>query len=129
MHLCVYDLKTIEKTLNLAQAANTYDAATAIGDVLITGCTIYCTVSGTLFTSVSIQTNAGVPLVLMTAAEGALVNIILGSHPVAACQLWVAPWTLRSGQKIQFTMIGATGLGELRLIVLYRPISVGGVLV
>lgn len=119
--------RPLKKALNLAQVAATYDAMTAAaaGDVSIHGINIRCTASGTTFTSVSIQTDDAVPRVLMTAAEGAVANIIAGSDPVAAYQLWLSPWVLGAGKKIQFTIIGATGTGTLELTALWRPLAGG----
>ena len=129
MHPCVYDSKLTEKTLDLSQVAPaTYDAATAVGDVLIKGIALYCSVAGGGdLTSVSIQTNSTTPLILLTAAEGAVANLLAQSHPNAACNLFIGPWTLRSGQKIQYSLIaaGAAHTGTLKLVINYRPISVG----
>jgi hypothetical protein len=117
-----------EKTLALAQVAGTYDAATSVGDVLIEGAAVYCTVVGATFNYVSIQTNQAQPRVLMTSTEGAVANLVADSHPNASCQLDVGPWTVRSGQKIQYTINGATGTGELRLILKYRSISANAII-
>jgi hypothetical protein len=130
MNLCVYDFKVTEKVLNLAQATATYDAAIAVGDVLITGYTFYVsTAAGGGFTSVAVQTNQTTALVMMTAAEGAAANLLAQSHPAVANDKTYKPWTLKSGQKIQYAIIAGGGpTGEMRLILNYRPISAGATL-
>ena len=130
MHPCVDSIKPFEFTLNLAQVANTYDACVASnGDVMILGANLYVVTAGTIFTSVSVQTNQTNFLTLMTAGEGALANILAQAHPVCAAQAWIAPWTLRNGQKIQYTMVGALGTGSMRLFGYFIPITPGAVLV
>jgi len=133
MQHCGYNQRVTEKTLDLSQAAapTTYDAATAAGDVLITGVTVYCSVAGGGdLTSVSIQTDATTSLVLMTAGEGIAANLLAQSHPTCASQAWISPWTLRSGQKIQYTITaaGAAHTGTIKLVLLYKPITNGATL-
>ena len=131
MHNCVFNLGlgVTEKTLDLSQVAPaTYDAATAVGDVLVVGMALYVsTVGGGDLTSVSIQTDATTPIVLLTAAEGAVANLLAQCHPLAQFQLFPSRWTLRSGQKIRYSLIasGAAHTGALKLIIEYRPISAG----
>jgi len=118
----------IRKTfvLNLAQAAATYDITTAVGgDVVLNPelCAWYVDTSGTLFTSVSVQTNTANPTVLLTAVEGALANILIGKNLQPA---WRQPSIIRSGGKLQFTMIGLTGVGQITLMLSFKPLSSAG---
>jgi hypothetical protein len=123
---------TKDTTLNLAQAAASYDALTASGDVLITGVTFYVAVAGGGdLTSVAVQTNQTTALVLMTAAEGAVANLLAQSHPAVATDKTYKPWTLQTGQKIQYTLVvaGAGPTGSMKIVVQYQPISSGAALV
>ncbi|MFA5135464.1 MAG: hypothetical protein WC505_06800 [Patescibacteria group bacterium] len=126
-------LRNKEVTLDLTQAAapTTYDALTATGDVMIMGINAYVqTAGGGDLTSVSIQTNQTTPLVLLTAGQGAVANLLAQSHPTSTMQTLVAPWTLRSGQKVQYTLTAAGGAhtGSMRLFCSYMPISPGATL-
>ena len=58
-----------ERTVNIAQAANTYDITTATGDVMIERFYVYVATAGATMTSVSIQTNDTTPFVLLSAVE------------------------------------------------------------
>ncbi len=129
MHLCTNREQLVEKTLDLSVASPaTYDVVTAQGDIVVYWANFYCTVVGATWTSVSVQTDQAVPVVFLTATEGAVANIVAGSHPVAACTLWASPVTLRSGQKIQYSMIGAQGTGTLKMFFMWQPLSNGAVL-
>lgn len=111
-------------TLNLAQAAGTYDACTAFGDVLIdpTWISIYVATAGATFTSVSIQTNQTNATTILTAGEGAVANLT-----AQRCVPHALPTSqgilLKSGQKIQFTLTGATGTGSLQIAIPFYPLS------
>jgi len=115
-----------EWTLNLAQAAATYDVTTATGDLYIDNFTIYVATAGATFTSVAIQTNDTNIFAFLTALEGAVANITEGKTLVSAST--GKPTRLTSGKKIQFTMVGTTGTGSLRLVVKYMPITAGAAL-
>jgi len=133
MHFCTYPERFVEFSLDLTQGAvtATYTACTASGDVMILGANYYQVVAGGGdLVSLDIATDAGTPLVLMTPAEGAVANLLVGSHPVSAMQLWVAPWTLRSTQHILYalTVGGAAHTGSGKLLVRYAAISAGAVL-
>lgn len=116
--------KLIEKTINEAQAAGTYDVLTAVGDVEIIRYVLFQNTAGATFTSMSIQTNDTTPLVLMSDVEGALANLTAQKNMDVA-RPNDAPFTLRSGKKIQHTMVGSTGTGEMKALFIWRPISVG----
>jgi hypothetical protein len=132
-HPCVYPERFVEFSLDLTQGAvtATYTACTASGDIMILGCNYYEVVAGGGdLVSLDIATDAGTPLILMSAAEGAVANLLIGSHPTSAMQAWVAPWTLRSTQHILYTLTvgGAAHLGSGKLIVRWAPLSAGAVL-
>lgn len=112
--------------LNLAQAAATYDIATATGGDVI--CfpewfAWYVDIAGATFTSVSVQTNTASPTILMTSTEGAVANIKVGINISPA---WRQPFILRSGGKIQFTMVGPTGTGQITLCTAFQPLTSNG---
>jgi hypothetical protein len=134
MHLCTYPERFVEFNLDFTQGAATatYTAATASGDIMILGCNCYVVApGGGDLLSLDIATDAGTPLVLMTIGEGAVANLLIGSHPVSAMQAWIAPWTLRSTQRIRYTLTtgGAAHTGSGKLIVRWAPISAGGQLI
>ena len=113
-------------TLNLGQAANTYDISTATGGDVICAPSLfswYVDTSGTLFTSVSVQTDTANPTVILTAAEGALANIKIGINLKPA---WQQPFIIRSGGKLRFTMIGTTGVGQITLCTAFQPLTANG---
>lgn len=116
-------------TANLAQAAGTYDLATASGDMVINlaDIAVYVATAGATFTSVSIQTNQTNATTIMSSGEGAVANLTAQKNVVraiAGCQSIV----LKSGQKIQFTIAGSTGTGSLNVAIPYMPLSAGAVL-
>lgn len=116
-----------EFTANLAQAAATYDLCTASGDLFIFKMGIYVATVGATFTSVAIQSNQTTAFVILNAADGAVANVqAQRSMPTTWTQ--ASPWSLRSGQKIQFTLVGATGTGSLRVQVQYLPLTGGALL-
>lgn len=116
----------LEKTINLAQAAASYDILLAAGDILIEDYNMYVSTVGATFTSVSIQTNDTVPFNLLTAGEGTAAAVTAGNQMLSAYVR--RAFRLSTGKKVQFTLIGATGTGEIKLTVRYRPISVGATL-
>jgi hypothetical protein len=132
MQFCLYKDRFVEFNLDFTQAAGaSYDACTASGDVMVLGCNVYVEIpGGGDLTSISVQSTATTPMVLLTAGEGITANLLAQSHPAAACQAWIAPWTLRSGHKIQYTITaaGAAHTGSGKLIVHWAPISAGAVL-
>ncbi len=111
-------------TLNLAQAAATYDLATcnALGGVHIISIDFYCTVVGATFTSVSCQTNDTTAVEFMSAVEGGVANITAGKN----VKNYTTQSYLHTSKKIQYTIVGATGTGTIIAIVRYQP-SVAGV--
>jgi hypothetical protein len=116
----------LEKTVNLAQAAAAYDLFTATGDIYVEDINLYCTVVGATFTSVAIATNDTVPIVIMTAAEGALANIVAGTNFQPATK--GKTFRLKSGNKVRYTIVGSTGTGTIIATCKYRTISAGATL-
>lgn len=112
-------------TANLAQAAGTYDLATATGgDVIVDWVIVYVATGGATFTSVSIQTNDTTPVSVLSAAEGAIANVTVGKN----LKVFSTPMFVASTKKLQYTIVGVTGTGTLTVAVMSRPI-VAGVLV
>lgn len=113
-------------TVNLAQAAGTYDLCTASGgDVLIDlyNLGLFCTVAGATFTSVAIQTNDTTPAVILTSTEGGVANITAGKNITRAVTFNAI--VLTSGKKIQYTIVGTTGTGTMKAGISFCPL-VGG---
>lgn len=114
-------------TLNLAQAAASYDLCTATGgDVLIWGMGLFCTVAGATWTSVTVQTDDTTNFVFVDATQGARANFTAGKN-VAITWPQVQKPLLRSGQKIRYTIAGSTGTGTARAQFLYYSLN-GGLL-
>lgn len=116
-------------TANLAQAAGTYDLCTATGgDVSIDmyNISLYVVTAGATFTSVSVQTNQTNPTVVLTSAEGAVANIIAQKNLVRS--VTVGSLLLASGQKLQYTIAGATGTGSLKVAMAFMPLANGATL-
>ena len=112
-------------TANLAQAAGTYDLATATGgDVLVDLQTlaIYVATAGATLTSVSIQSNQTNATVILSAVEGAVANLIAQKNLVRAIPV-IGGLLLKSGQKLQYTLVGVTGTGSLNVVVPFLSIS------
>lgn len=104
-----------EFTANLAQAAGTYDLCTASGgDVVVDlySLAIYVATAGATFTSVSIQTNQTNATTVLSAVEGAVANLVVGKNLVRAIPV-IGSLFLKSGEKLQYTIIGSTGTGAL----------------
>lgn len=112
-------------TANLAQAAATYDLCTATGDVLIDlqRLAIYVATAGAVLTSVSIQTNQTNNTIILSAIEGAVANLIAQKNVVRAIPV-IGGLLLANGQKLQYTIVGATGTGSLTVAVPF--LSIGG---
>ena len=101
----------VQFTANLAQAAGTYDLCTASGgDVFIIDFNVYVATAGAVLTSVQIKTDQTNPVDIMSAVEGAVANLGAQKNVVIARS---QPILLRTGQKIVYTIVGATGSGSL----------------
>jgi hypothetical protein len=110
-------MKTKVFTMNLAQAANTYDLCTCTGGVLIDTVQIFGAVVGATFTAVTMQTSNTVPEEILSAAEGAVANIVAGKN----IKSFTTKFYLATTKKIQYTISGSTGTGSCSIIVTYRP--------
>lgn len=111
-------------TLNLAQAASTYTAATcnSTGGVEILGVDFYCTVAGATFTSVSVQTNDTTAVEFLSSTEGGVANLTAGKNIAKA---FTGPTYLHTSKLIRYTIVGSTGTGTLLMIVRYQPTVAG----
>lgn len=113
-----------EFTANLAQAAATYDLCTASGDIFVQRIGIYVATAGATFTSVTLQSNQTTAFTILNVIDGAVANLV-AQKSLATTWSQAFPWSLRSGQKIQYTIAGSTGTGSLRVQIWYAPISGG----
>ncbi len=112
-------------TMNLAQAAATYDLCTASGgDVIVWGADVYCTVVGATWTSVTIQTNDTTAFTIMNATQGAVANFTALKN-VALTWAQADKFLLRSGKKIQYTIAGSTGTGSAVVTILGLSVNGG----
>lgn len=118
-------------TANLAQAAATYDLCTASGGDLVIDLqrlAIYVATAGATLTSVSIQTNQTNITTILSAVEGAVANLIAQKNLVRAIPV-IGGLLLKSGQKLQYTIVGVTGTGSLQVAVPFLPLTSGATLV
>lgn len=116
-----------EFTADLSQAAGTYDLCTASGKIFIPMKDIACymsTAGGTL-TSVAVQTNQTNATVILTAGEGAVASLLAQKVVIHAAEGAI---TLESGQKIQYTIVGLTGTGSMKVTIRFTPLTSGGTL-
>lgn len=122
--------KTLAKSysMNVQQAAATYDIATATGgDIYIKSAKVYVGTAVITLTSVSIQTNMTTAVVIMSAVEGAVANLTGDKNITIA---FATPFILPSTKKLQFTIVGVTsGQGTMKLIVEYMRCAAGADLV
>jgi len=117
-------------TINLQQAANTYDLFTGTTqDILLTRLVFALpavNVSDDInITSISIQTNDATPQVIISAVSGAKVNL------TSSAQLsWVGAILLTATKKIQLTIAGgaADAATVCKVTTEYIPITAGGYL-
>lgn len=116
----IAQLKAKVFTLNLAQAAATYDLAicNSVGGVVIQDIQFYMTVAGATFTSVAVQTNDTTPVTFLSSVEGALAGLTVGKNITKA---FTGPTYLHTSKKIQYTIVGLTGTGTMIAVVRYQP--------
>lgn len=119
---------TKEYTVNVQQAAATYDLCTATGgDIYIKSAKVYVGTATITLTSVAIQTNMTTATTIMSAVEGAVANLTGDKMIVTA---FTGPLFLSSGKKIQFSIVGVTSAqGTMKLAVEYSRLSAGADLV
>ena len=112
------------KFLDLSLNPGTYDIAQCFGgDIIIRGFSVYCSVPGATFTSISIQTDQQTPFVLMSSAEGIVANLTGNNNIVTANSN--KAFIMRNGQKIRYTISGSQGTGELIFAFSYLPLQEG----
>lgn len=117
--------KTATLTLNLTQAAATYDAGTVSGGtIMLLDSVMYVTVVGATFTAVSVQTNTTTAVELLSVSEGAVANITVNKN----LKVFTTRTMIPSGNKIQYTISGSTGTGTILLQVRYQPMANGAVI-
>lgn len=110
-------------TVDLIKVAGTYDIVTSTNDVLIEEIALYVITAGVGFTSVSIQTNQTNATEILSAADGAVANIVIQKNIPTTLARY--PFVLRNGQKIQYTLIGDGTAGSIYMITSWRPITGG----
>lgn len=118
-------------TANLAQAAASYDLCTASGGGVVIDLeklAIYVATAGATLTSVAIATNQTNPTTILSAVEGAVANLIAQKNLVRAIPS-VGGLYLASGQKLRYTIVGATGTGSLLVTIPYMPVDSGARLI
>jgi hypothetical protein len=120
-------IKTKQFTINCAQAAATYDLATVSGgDILIHDVGVFCTTAGATFTSLAIATNTTTATPIMSAAEGAVANLTALKNIVHVFPPTnTGPVLLPDTKKIQYTLVGSTGTGSVKVTVRYQSVVPG----
>lgn len=112
-------------TLDLSQAANTYDLFTASGDIMSLGTAIISLAAATTFTSVEVSVNFSTAFVILTTANGARANWTSGAAMTTTLGVNQKGLYIPSGKKVQYTIAGSTGTGSGRMVCVYRPLSAG----
>jgi len=111
-----------EFTLNLAQAAATYDICTASGgDVLVMIAAPFVSVAAVGLVSDSIQSNNTTPDIIMAAGVGLLGSLTAGKNMAPFATAFVLP----SGKKLQHTIVGTGSGGTILLAVQYMRLAAG----
>lgn len=121
---------SVTKVVNLAidpvkvgGAGTTYDLGTVAGGaILVVAATPYVGAAVTGLTTLAIQTNNTVPIVILAATAAASLTIDLSEPPLAT------RFYLASGKKITYTVIGTGTAGTMFLAVEYRPLATGATL-
>jgi hypothetical protein len=83
------------------------------GDILITGASFFVVVAGTLLTSVSVRTSTINGVVLLTAAEGTVANLLASKELAFAYSRF--PFLLKSGYEMYYTIVNGPGTGQIRM--------------
>jgi hypothetical protein len=114
-------------TINPAQATGTYDICTASGgDIWIKSSKIYTGSAVIGLVSLSVQTNMGSPVSVMTAGEGAVAALLADTLIATA---FTGPIVLPSGKKLQYTIVGTGSAGTMKLFVEFMRSAATGDLV
>jgi len=115
------------KQISLNQAANTYDVMTATAqDLFIDAVVVHVPDdlhSVATFTGISVQTDDGAPIVLLSGTAGAKANLTGNFYAV-----YRGPSVTAATKKIQLTIGGGSaGAGKVAdITVLWRPLVAGG---
>lgn len=115
------------KQISLNQAAAAYDAMTATTQNLFIDAVIIHVPddlsSVATFTGISVATDDGTPIEILSASAGAKANLTGNFHHV-----YTGPTVTVASKKIQLTIGGATaGTGKVAdITVLWRPVVAGG---
>ena len=115
------------KQISLNQAANTYDVMTATAqDLFIDAVTVYVPdnlSAVATFTGISVQTDDGTPIVLLSSTNGAKAKLTGNFYST-----YRGPVVTASTKKIQLTIGGGSaGAGKVAdITVLWRPLVAGG---
>lgn len=115
------------KQISLNQAANTYDVMTATAQALFIDAVIVHVPddlhSVATFTGITLQTDDGTPIEILSAAAGAKALLTGNFYSV-----YRGPSVTAATKKIQLTISGATaGAGKVAdITVLWRPLVAGG---
>lgn len=112
-------------TLNQIDGLHAF--CTALGDVLITGWSVYCDPAAAApLTNAGIKSNDTTPFELMTDAEGAVANLKAQCNVKSGILLFI----LKSGRTLQLNITGgASATGVLTVVIRWRPLSGNGLLV
>lgn len=115
------------KQISLNQAANTYDVMTATAqDLFIDAVVVHVPDdlhSVATFTGISVQTDDGAPIVLLSGTAGAKANLTGNFYAV-----YRGPSVTAATKKVQLTIGGGSaGAGKVAdITVLWRPLVAGG---
>ena len=115
------------KQISLNQAANTYDVMTATAqDLFIDAVVVYVPddlSAVATFTGISVQTDEGTPIELLSSTVGAKANLTGNFYAV-----YRGPVVTAATKKVQLTIGGATaGAGKVAdITVMWRPLVAGG---
>lgn len=98
--------------INLAQGAGTYDLVTAASALVVYGCNLYVATAGVGLVSVAIQSNTTVPFVVLSATDGAVANLVLGTN-LSTTWTQAQPFYMPAGSKVQYTIVGTGSAGSI----------------
>lgn len=118
--------KVVDLTIDpikVGGAGTTYDVATVSGGAIeLISAVAYVGTAVTGLTTLAVQTNNTVPVVLLAATVAGSLTADLSLTP------FVTRIRLASGKKIQYTVVGTGTAGTMFLVVEYRPLAAGALL-
>ena len=130
MHTPAFVPYVSQFSANLNQAAAAYTLCTASGLVVVYDVNIHVVTAAGGLNWVSIQSTNTSPVIIMTAAEGAVANLSIDKsmnyiQPLAYGSN--KTFQLSTGQLLQYTINGVGNAGLLRVVVTWQPMpGVGG---